>query len=84
MDESRKTVGIKWNRPWGQTTDNREDRYLRPMLDKYLADLSEYDNDGAYKNTRMWIPIYDGYNTTKYIFMRQNIIEVNTSVIPNR
>ena len=84
VDESRKTVGIKWNRPWGQTTDNREDRYLRPMLDKYLADLSEYDNDGAYKNTRMWIPIYDGYNTSKYIFMRQNIIEVNTSVIPNR
>lgn len=84
VDESRKTVGIKWNRPWGQTTDNREDRYLRPMLDKYLADLSEYDNDGAYKNTRMWIPIYDGYDTSKYIFMRQNIVEVNTGVIPNR
>ena len=84
VDESRKTVGIKWNRPWGQTTDNREDRYLRPMLDKYLADLSEYDNDGAYKNTKMWIPIYDGYGTSKYIFMRQNIVEVNTGVIPNR
>ena len=84
VDESRKIVGIKWNRPWGQTTDNREDRYLRPMLDQYLADLSEYDNDGAYKNTKMWIPIYDGYGTSKYIFMRQNIVEVNTGVIPNR
>ena len=84
VNESHRTVGIQWSRPWAQTTNNREDRFLRPMLDNYLADLSEYDNDGGYKNTKMWIPIYDGYNTSKYIFMRQNIIEVNTSVIPNR
>ena len=84
VNESHRTVGIQWSRPWAQTTDNREDRFLRPMLDNYLADLSEYDNDGGYKNTKMWIPIYDGYDTSKYIFMRQNIVEVNTGVIPNR
>lgn len=84
VNKSHMTVGVAWNSPWQQSTDNEDDRYLRPMLDNYLADLSAYDPDGQYNNTSMWIGLYDGYNTSRYMFLRQNIVEVNTGVIPNR
>lgn len=87
VNESRKTVGVKWNRPWAQTTETRSNRYLRPMLDKYLADLSEYDPDNAFGNTRYnWVGISDdgsGY-TNKYIFLRQSIVPVNIEAIPTK
>lgn len=78
-----------WGIAWGITSAElySHDNYtLIPALkDEYIADLSMYDPDNNCNNSSMWITIYDD-NKHEYtmIFLRQNIIEVNTSVIPTR
>lgn len=53
-------------------------REMRPMLDGYTADLSEYDPNGQCNNSYMWVSI-NGHQA----FLRQNIIPIDMEAIPD-
>lgn len=78
-------VGVKWAPQYGPTTETipDENNYYYFSLDNYMTDLSEYDPDGNYNDSKYWIDLSkeDKYSNALY-FMRQNIIDVNTAAIP--
>ena len=51
---------------------------MKPMLEGYTADLSEYDPNGQCNNSSMWLSI-NGH----YAFLRQNIIPIDMEAIPD-
>lgn len=53
-------------------------RQMKPMLEGYTADLSEYDPNGQCNNSSMWLSI-NGH----YAFLRQNIIPIDMEAIPD-
>lgn len=55
-----------------------ERKELRPMLKGYTANLSEYDPNNQCDNPSMWVNYDDNA-----IFLRQNLIEIDTDSIPN-
>ena len=79
-------VGVDWTPQYGPSTETILDEnnyYYYFSLDNYMADLSEYDPDGNYNNSKYWIYLTkeDGNSSMQY-FMRQNIIDINTAAIP--
>ena len=78
-------VGVKWTPRYEPTTETivDENNYYYFSLDNYMTDLSEYDPDGNYNDSKYWIDLSkeDEYSNALY-FMRQNIIDVNTAAIP--
>ena len=66
---------------WGLNVEQykQEERHqMKPMLEGYTADLSEYDPNGQCNNSSMWLPI-NGH----YAFLRQNIIPIDMEAIPD-
>ena len=53
-------------------------RQMKPMLEGYTADLSEYDPNGQCDNSSMWLSI-NGHQA----FLRQNIIPIDMEAIPD-
>lgn len=53
-------------------------RQMKPMLEGYTADLSEYDPNGQCNNSYMWVSI-NGHQA----FLRQNIIPIDMEAIPD-
>ena len=76
---------MDWTPQYGPSTETilDENNYYYFSLDNYMTDLSEYDPDGNYNNSKYWIYLTkeDGNSSMQY-FMRQNIIDINTAAIP--
>lgn len=53
-------------------------RFMKPMLEGYTADLSEYDPNGQCNNPYMWVSI-----NGRQAFLRQNIIPIDMEAIPD-
>ena len=77
--------GIVWDFIWNEIYSYDNYTLIPALKDDYIANLSTYDPDNNCNNSSMWLTLYDD-NKHEYtmIFLRQNIIEVNTSVIPTR
>lgn len=75
-------IGIKWSDFW--RIDSDSPYHLEPMLDRYTADLSQYDPNNKCNDSRMWIKIYDSNgDSSEIVFLRQNVLDIDSASIPD-
>lgn len=75
-NEKTGTVSVYWGvDTWLARELTRE---MRPCMEGYTLDLSSYDPNNKCNDRSMW-KMFDNY----WVFLRQNIIEVDTESIPD-
>lgn len=77
--ESNEETGNISGVDWGVRAMWRRIKYeMRPCMEGYTLDLSSYDPNNKCNDRSMW-KMFDNY----WVFLRQNIIEVDTESIPD-